>query len=84
MTDKAIKKVKPSSLSVSGAVRKRLPPRYINIICTEVTSVMMAINALFFDNPAVSISLSVRALKQWNTEVNIKSAKNAVRRYILS
>ena len=64
MTESASRQVTASSLSVSGAVRKRLPPRYIKIICTDVTSVMIDIKALFLERPEVRISLSVRQLKQ--------------------
>ena len=43
---------------------------------------MISIKALFFDSPAKSFSLSVRALKQLNTDEKINRAKRENRRVI--
>ena len=45
------------------------------------TPLIIVINALFFDSPDPSFILSVRALKQLNTDEKINRAKNAVNRY---
>ena len=72
-------RVKDSSDKSGGAVRSTLPPRYTKIICIIHIALMIAIKILFLERPESRLSLSLRALKQLNTEVNIKSAKKAER-----
>ena len=83
-TDRDKRRAKPSSSANRGAVRKTLPPRYTKVICTTDMRSIIAINTRFRPMPENSFSLSVRALKQLNTEVNIKSAKNALSNVALS
>ena len=72
-------RVKDSSDKSRGAVRRTLPPRYTKSICIMHIALIIAIKILFFESPESRFSLSLLALKQLNTDVNINSAKNAER-----
>ena len=83
-TDRAIRKVNPSSDAVSGSVRKTVPPIYTNTSCIISIIGIIIIKGLFLLIPAKMLSRSERELKQLKIDAKINRAKNAVSRQRLS